>query len=490
MDQILYIDDENSNLSSFGLVFKHFYQVFTTNNPDEAIEILTNNNIKLVISDYRMPEINGLDFLYALKTRFPNVVRVLLTAYHDLDIAIDAINRVNIFQFILKPWKREYMHKTIDSAIAYFNLKENNDNLITSLSQKNEQLKQANTNLQHEIEQHNQTQTQLRKNSAFLNTIMQSTSDIILTCNSNFEIKQHFSNSVNNYPLNLSSNTHLTSIFEISAENLQEIISHLAKNKTYYTETKLNNSPRTAIIHLLFNQLPAFDSTSEILVVGRDITKMRISEQNLLTTLINTEENEKYKFASDLYDELGPFLSGIKLYIDELGQQHDSNEKKRLVTYLHQMVDQAIVKTTSISNNLTPYLLNDYGFDKTLRSFIYKIEKLNNINIIYHSTFTQRFDKIKETVLYRIVTELINNTLKHANAKNIQIKFHALNNNTLELVYSDNGIGFNFNKQLTELKSFGLQTIINRIKSIDGQYCFHQVKKGIKYTFTIKHQAV
>jgi response regulator RpfG family c-di-GMP phosphodiesterase len=89
---ILYLDDEEQNLISFQALFRRHYNVFTTTSAHEAVDILNNNDIQIIFSDQKMPEVSGVEFFETILPDFPHPVRILLTGYADIEAVIDAIN--------------------------------------------------------------------------------------------------------------------------------------------------------------------------------------------------------------------------------------------------------------------------------------------------------------------------------------------------------------------------------------------------------------
>lgn len=209
----------------------------------------------------------------------------------------------------------------------------------------------------------------------------------------------------------------------------------------------------------------------------------------IFKTIIETEEKERKRFAEDLHDEVGPFLYGIKLYINRLNSNITSQQKKELTEYLMQMIDETIVNIKLISNNFIPNILTDFGFEKAVSSFINKILRTNTIAIEFNAdNLPQRFNSTCEIVLYRVIIELINNTLKHANASKITIKTEK-KHNTLLVIYTDNGKGFDLNEKLIQNKGFGLNNVINRIKTMNGKYKFRsEANQGIRFLFEIQYK--
>ena len=139
---VLYIDDEPKNLSSFKSVFRRHYEIYLANSADEGLEIMEKVPIQLVITDQRMPKTTGVEFLEKINNQFPDVTRILLTGYSDLDAIIMAINKGRIFKYISKPWKAEELKETIDHALEIAELKKQNKILIESLQKTNHELDQ------------------------------------------------------------------------------------------------------------------------------------------------------------------------------------------------------------------------------------------------------------------------------------------------------------------------------------------------------------
>ena len=117
--KILFVDDEVNALSAFKRLFfiDNDIEVYTAKNGSEALNILNCNEIDLVVSDMRMPQLNGNDFLKYLKDKYPNVLRIMLTAYADVPTTLEAINKGEVFRFLTKPWNDEDLKTTIFGAL-------------------------------------------------------------------------------------------------------------------------------------------------------------------------------------------------------------------------------------------------------------------------------------------------------------------------------------------------------------------------------------
>jgi formate hydrogenlyase transcriptional activator len=141
---ILYIDDEPENLVVFKATFKHDYNVITAESPKAGLYMLRQTPVNVVISDYKMPDKNGIDFFKEMLTEFPDVNRILLTAYNDSSIVIKSINEAHIYSFVTKPWKKDELKAIINNALESFELKKENKELIERLTSSNNNLQTAN----------------------------------------------------------------------------------------------------------------------------------------------------------------------------------------------------------------------------------------------------------------------------------------------------------------------------------------------------------
>ena len=124
---VLCVDDEKNILSSLKrLLRKENYTLLTATSAKEGLEILEKEKVHLVISDQRMPSMNGTEFLAKVKKRYPNILRIILTGYTDVDSITESINKGHIYKFFLKPWNDHTLMLEIRQALEQYDLQQAN----------------------------------------------------------------------------------------------------------------------------------------------------------------------------------------------------------------------------------------------------------------------------------------------------------------------------------------------------------------------------
>lgn len=137
---VLYVDDEQTNLFSFKASFRKDFNVFTASSGSEGLKILNEQKLHVVISDQRMPGMTGIEFFQKAKELHSDPIRVLLTGYADINAVIDAINKGEVYRYVTKPWNTDEVKTIIHNAYEIFKLREDNRILTERLIKANEQL--------------------------------------------------------------------------------------------------------------------------------------------------------------------------------------------------------------------------------------------------------------------------------------------------------------------------------------------------------------
>jgi len=240
----------------------------------------------------------------------------------------------------------------------------------------------------------------------------------------------------------------------------------MEKGEIVIRERKVIKKDKTVIDIELQNQKIS-DGKIESFI--RDITEKKQMQKDLYIAGINAEEQERSRLAKDLHDGLGPLLSTCRIYLHKI--KNKGNNDVDSFNKLEEIIDESLRGIKEISNNISPHILRNFGLIHALKSFIEKISDKCKIEVISNFNPSERFEEIIEVTIYRILTELLNNTIKYANASNavIQVKNE---NNRLFIEYKDDGKGFDYVETLNKNKGFGLLNIKSRVESIGGNYEF------------------
>lgn len=188
--------------------------------------------------------------------------------------------------------------------------------------------------------------------------------------------------------------------------------------------------------------------------------------RRMLTATLRAEERARSNFSKELHDGLGPLLSSAKLSLSALKMEDHDPKHREWIDQTTYVIEEAIRSVREISNNLSPHILIDFGLARAIRTFIDKSVSIHPIDISFETNLREeRFDKDIEVILYRVVCELINNSLKHAACRHIELKLKA-SDEELKLRYSDDGRGFD-TKAMQDC-GMGLSNINSRIGSLGG----------------------
>lgn len=213
----------------------------------------------------------------------------------------------------------------------------------------------------------------------------------------------------------------------------------------------------------------------------------KLLDKRLLTAVLRTEEKARSHFSKELHDGLGPLLSSARMSLSALSRDCRSDEQRELIANTTYVIDEAIRSLREISNNLSPHVLNDFGLARGVQNFIDKSVAMHEVKIRFTTNLrTERYDTDTEVIFYRVICELINNSLKHAACTAINLSL-AQNGSQLALDYSDNGKGFNPRAMMD--CGMGLSNIASRINSLGGTFDICGEKgKGMRASIRVNTQ--
>ncbi len=206
-------------------------------------------------------------------------------------------------------------------------------------------------------------------------------------------------------------------------------------------------------------------------------------QRELLQTAIQSEERERARIGKELHDDVGALLTTTKLYLSQISPEASPEKLQTTTKKMYSLFDVMIQGIRSISQDLRPVVLERLGLVEAVKSLVTTVNDVNVVAVTFEDFSRNGVSKENELNVYRILQELINNTLKHANATEIAIIFKNELSNFV-IIYKDNGIGFN-EETLQKRKGIGLKNIESRLSVLLGSFSFEKVQKGIKLTIQI-----
>jgi signal transduction histidine kinase len=199
--------------------------------------------------------------------------------------------------------------------------------------------------------------------------------------------------------------------------------------------------------------------------------KRRVYERRILNAIIRTEEKERKYFSKELHDGLGPLLSSAKMSVSALDRMNADPRQKEVIANTSLVIDEAVRCLRELSNRMNPNVLDNFGLNRAVQSFIKKLPPFGDLQINYSSNLEdKRFDPDVEVILYRVVCEILNNSLKHSSAEHINLCILLSSPDEINMIFEDDGTGFIPQEALNAPGSgMGLSNILSRIDSLKGK---------------------
>lgn len=207
---------------------------------------------------------------------------------------------------------------------------------------------------------------------------------------------------------------------------------------------------------------------------------------DLLRSSIEVQEVERKRIAHDLHDEIGAMLTTSRMYFNQISPGQAEEQLKQVSHKMNYLFDEMLANIRRISHDLRPVVLENLGLKIAIES---TCEKLGEAGITCHFScdLPNNISKEAELLLYRMIQELIGNTIKHAKASNIWIDLLMEDENTLKLHYKDDGIGF---KQTGVVHGLGLKSIASRLSILGGKLNILASEKGISIVMEMDIQNI
>ena len=210
----------------------------------------------------------------------------------------------------------------------------------------------------------------------------------------------------------------------------------------------------------------------------------QLTDKRILTAVLRAEEKTRSTFSKELHDGLGPLLSSAKISLSAIKREELDSERREIFDNTLYVVEEALRSLREISNNLSPHVLSDFGLARGIQNFIDRSQSLHNVKISYATNLRgERYDSDIEVIMYRVVCELITNSLKHSGCSEIRLSLTS-GGDMLELQYTDNGRGFNPQSMMD--CGMGLSNINSRVNSLNGEFEVTSTKgRGMRATVKV-----
>lgn len=195
-------------------------------------------------------------------------------------------------------------------------------------------------------------------------------------------------------------------------------------------------------------------------------------QQRLLLNSLEVQEVERRRIARDLHDEVGALLSVTKMSFNGLGKKIKDETLHADLLKSRKLLEDAIATVRRISKELIPSTLESFGLVAALEDFLNRVKESTELNINFESGIQEgvRFTAKQELMIFRIVQELTNNAVKHAEATELEIRLAFVPQQGLKMIFFDNGQGFDFESTNSKNMGLGLRNIESRVNVIKGSF--------------------
>ncbi len=416
---ILLVDDELANLEAITRVLEEHYNIIKAKNGYEALEMLKNYSdlakINLIISDQRMPDMTGVEFLKETMTVIPNAIRIILTGFMDVNDIIDAINEGHIYKFLLKPLEPTDLLISVKRALEAYELEAKNIKLIKQLKDTNEKLEKSKT---------------------YLNTIVNSVNEAIFI----YDICGNI----------LDANERASNMYGYTYEELVGTnIKNLIKNGTNYTWEKIvdivNNKKNSEplIIEMIAQnkngrkfwiesnvRIISFGEKDSVIATVRDITERKNAELRSKEEASELEKLRTEFFANishELRTPLNIILGVTQIAKRDIQDEEKAIDKRKMLNNIN-IQRQNCFRLLRLINNLIDATKLDAGhfeLDMINCNIVSVVEEItlsvagyinnNNINLIFDTDVEEKILACDPDKIERIMLNLLSNCIKFTN---------------------------------------------------------------------------
>ncbi len=442
--KIVVVDDEKMVTSAFKTLLKvegfddaHFF-----NSPKEALDFLKDNQPDLVISDFLMPEMNGLEFLNEVKKIYPEVSKILLTGYADKENAIKAINEVGLYRYIEKPWDNDDLILNIKNGIERSYLLSELRKKIAELESAKKTLEKYSHNLEELVEERT---ADLKQSNAKLEGIVSYCADGIVILNEDGIIEQvnpacetligHISSKL----INLSIDNFLFCKKTFISKELHKLDESELLLRDFWVKNPFTNSETP--VEISFARINPDDKYKRFVGVIRDVTEQKKSDKlrdDFIATLTH-----------DLRTPLLAAIQTLKFFLDgTLGEI--TEQQKLLISTLYKSNEDLlglvnalleVYKYDADKLELTKTNFNIYDLVKQVYDELLPLSKAKNIDFIIDTDVKDIDICADRSELRRVICNLCGNAISYTQENGKVVIMLKIEGNDLIFSVSDNGSG-------------------------------------------------
>jgi len=491
---ILYVDDQESNVFLLKETFADDYNIFTAYSGKEGLEIVKAQNLDLIISDQSMPGMSGVEFFERVLEINPEPNRIILTAFSNFNDLTDAVNKAQIYQFVSKPWTRDKLKSVIDKALVDYDLRKRNSDLT-------EKLKFHTAKLRDTIKSKNTILTKLEESKEDLETseknlrllielspiaiAISTLSNKIITLNKQF---------VKSFGYTLEEMPTIEDWYPLAYPNKEYRVNHKKKWKFYFEKAVKNNTemePIESIVTCKNGEQKVIQLRSSVIgenfiVMFTDLTKLRnleedISyriklEEDLLKAKQTAESANKAKseFIASMSHEIRTPMNAILGFAEVLGQEISDpvlldyvqslrSSGKTLLSLINDILDFSKIEAGKIELRLEPVNIRSILQEITdLFKFKFREKKLEFITDVDKDI--SRYFVLDELRIKQILLNLVSNAIKFTEEGYVKIVVKSskpINGKVrLKMSVEDSGIGIALEQQ---------EKVFNSFEQMEGQ---------------------
>ena len=436
--KVLYVDDEEANLINFKFLFNNEFEVYTAASAMEGAELLKMKDFQIVISDQRMPVTTGIEFLAEVSQIQPDAVRILLTAYTEIQDIIDAINIGRVYQYITKPLDEHLVRDTLNKAAENWWLKKHNQQLITDLQEKNDEYEQLNEELRQSNDELFKANEKAEENEEHYMRLVQTAPimlyDYVLNpdgtnkflyvgpgCNEILELEAE--------EMISDSNSFWKKVHPDDLLRLQKEDATANKRGDYFVSEFRIRTKSGKIKWILAASRPNPTTNNEPAIWSgyiHDITEKIHFEQEIIAAKEKAEESDRLKtaFLQNMSHEIRTPLNAISGFSGMLNKPELSEEKRRsfvsiiqnsskqLISIVTDILTISSLETKQEKANIDKVCINNIIVDLLA---IFKQQAINqNISLYAKQQLNNKQSEIytDKTKIIQILTNLLTNALK------------------------------------------------------------------------------